>query len=93
MQIRNAALTASFVAEAAAAATRDCSKCTQTIQRDVAVIGGGAAGAHAAVWLRDHDHSVVVVEKASQLVSSLVLFTPFSADIPRAATLMPTPIL
>ncbi|CAI4214329.1 unnamed protein product [Parascedosporium putredinis] len=38
-----------------------------TISRDVAVIGGGAAGAHAAVWLRDHDKSVVVVEKASQL--------------------------
>ncbi|KAH6661950.1 FAD dependent oxidoreductase [Plectosphaerella plurivora] len=66
MHIRNAALAASFIAEAAAAA-RDCSKCTKTIQRDVAVIGGGAAGAHAAVWLRDHDRSVVVVEKASQL--------------------------
>lgn len=41
--------------------------CRTTISRDVAVIGGGAAGAHAAVWLRDHDKSVVVVEKASQL--------------------------
>jgi heterodisulfide reductase subunit A-like polyferredoxin len=95
MQIRNAALTASFVAEAAAAATRDCSKCTQTIQRDIAVIGGGAAGAHAAVWLRDHDHTVVVVDKASQLVSSppLLLASRSSADHPRAATLMLTPIL
>ncbi|GKT63317.1 amine oxidase [Colletotrichum tofieldiae] len=41
--------------------------CNQTISRDVVVVGGGAAGAHAAVWLRDHGHSVVVVEKASQL--------------------------
>ncbi|KAJ0277339.1 hypothetical protein Brms1b_007374 [Colletotrichum noveboracense] len=40
---------------------------TQTISRDVVVVGGGAAGAHAAVWLRDHNQTVVVVEKASQL--------------------------
>ncbi|KAF6819036.1 FAD dependent oxidoreductase [Colletotrichum musicola] len=41
--------------------------CDHTIVRDVAVVGGGAAGAHAAVWLRDHNQSVVVVEKAGQL--------------------------
>lgn len=55
---------------ATGAAAASCTRCSQSIQRDVAVIGGGAAGAHAAVWLRDHDHSVVVVEKASQLVST-----------------------
>lgn len=38
-----------------------------TIECDVAIVGGGAAGSHAAVWLRDHGMSVVVVEKASQL--------------------------
>lgn len=43
--------------------------CDQTITRDVAVVGGGASGAHAAVWLRDNGQSVVVVEKADQLVS------------------------
>ncbi|CCF41621.1 FAD dependent oxidoreductase [Colletotrichum higginsianum] len=48
-----------------AAASVSC--CNQTVSRDVVVVGGGAAGAHAAVWLRDHGHSVVVVEKASQL--------------------------
>ncbi|KAL2269223.1 hypothetical protein VTJ83DRAFT_4069 [Remersonia thermophila] len=42
-------------------------RCTQTITRDVAIIGGGASGTHAAIWLRDHGHSVVVVEKANQL--------------------------
>lgn len=41
--------------------------CTSSISRDVAVIGGGAAGSHAAVWLRDHDKSVIVIEKAAQL--------------------------
>lgn len=43
--------------------------CSQTVTRDVAVIGGGASGAHAAVWLRDAGQSVVLVEKADQLVS------------------------
>ncbi|KLU90854.1 hypothetical protein MAPG_09379 [Magnaporthiopsis poae ATCC 64411] len=38
-----------------------------TIECDVAIIGGGAAGSHAAVWLRDHGLSVVVIEKARQL--------------------------
>ncbi|KFY35169.1 hypothetical protein V494_06141 [Pseudogymnoascus sp. VKM F-4513 (FW-928)] len=41
--------------------------CSQTITRDVVVIGGGASGAHAAVWLRDAGKSVVLVEKADQL--------------------------
>ncbi len=45
-----------------------CETCSQTISRDVVVIGGGASGSHAAVWIRDAGHSVVVVEKASQLV-------------------------
>lgn len=57
----------SFLAATAVAAA--AGKCTSTIQRDVAVIGGGASGAHAAVWLRDNGYSVVVVEKASQLVN------------------------
>ncbi|KFA75734.1 hypothetical protein S40288_04968 [Stachybotrys chartarum IBT 40288] len=47
------------------AAQSNC--CTSTITRDVAIIGGGAAGSHAAVWLRDHGRSVIVVEKAAQL--------------------------
>lgn len=41
--------------------------CANTITRDVAVIGGGASGAHAAVWLRDNGNSVVLVEKADHL--------------------------
>jgi heterodisulfide reductase subunit A-like polyferredoxin len=44
-------------------------RCSQTITRDVVVIGGGASGAHAAVWLRDAGKSVVIVERADQLVS------------------------
>lgn len=47
-------------------AKKDCGK---TIARDVAIIGGGAAGAHAAVRLReDFGKSVVVVEKQNRLV-------------------------
>ncbi|KFY01792.1 hypothetical protein O988_02517 [Pseudogymnoascus sp. VKM F-3808] len=42
-------------------------RCSQTITRDVVVIGGGASGAHAAVWLRDAGKSVVIVERADQL--------------------------
>jgi heterodisulfide reductase subunit A-like polyferredoxin len=72
-----------FLAATAAAATTNC-RCKQTITRDVAVIGGGASGAHAAVWLRDNGQSVVVVEKASQLVSTSspasFPFCRFSAD-------------
>ncbi|KAF9870903.1 hypothetical protein CkaCkLH20_11575 [Colletotrichum karsti] len=34
---------------------------------DDEVVGGGAAGAHAAVWLRDHNQSVVLVERSNQL--------------------------
>lgn len=45
----------------------------ETIYRDVVVVGGGASGSHAAVWLRDHGASVAVVEKASQLVSTFSL--------------------
>jgi len=40
------------------------------IHRDVAIVGGGASGAHAAVRLReDFGKSVVVIEKQSRLVS------------------------
>ena len=41
------------------------------LSRDVVIIGGGASGAHAAVWLRDHGKSVIVVEKRDTLVSTL----------------------
>lgn len=42
---------------------------TDTITRDVVIVGGGASGAHAAVSLSDMGKTVVVVEKQSQLVS------------------------
>lgn len=56
------------LANVAAAAGINC--CSSTISRDVVVVGGGASGAHAAVWLRDHGKSVLLVEKADQLVST-----------------------
>lgn len=40
-----------------------------TLERDIVIIGGGAAGSHAAVRLRDDfGKSVVLVEKESVLV-------------------------
>ncbi|PKS13172.1 hypothetical protein jhhlp_000516 [Lomentospora prolificans] len=59
-----ASLIAAFLVPGAVASSKCC---TQTITRDVVVVGGGASGAHAAVWLRDNNQTVVVVEKADQL--------------------------
>ncbi|KAK4154632.1 hypothetical protein C8A00DRAFT_42630 [Chaetomidium leptoderma] len=65
--IMRAGVSLGCLAATVAAATIKCRDCTQTLSRDVVVVGGGASGAHAAVWLRDNGHSVVVVEKADQL--------------------------
>ncbi|KAH6626539.1 hypothetical protein B0J18DRAFT_143314 [Chaetomium sp. MPI-SDFR-AT-0129] len=62
-----AALRLFAVTAAASPARFGRGECAETIERDVAVIGGGASGAHAAVWLRDAGYSVVVVERAAQL--------------------------
>lgn len=61
-------LTAALLTQGVSAGSR----CCQPVSRDVAIIGGGASGSHAAVWLRDQGKSVVVVEKASQLVSKFL---------------------
>lgn len=42
---------------------------TGVIHRDVVIVGGGAAGAHAAVKLRDMGKTIVLVEKGDVLVS------------------------
>lgn len=48
------------------------SAATETIDVDVAIIGGGATGAYAAVRLRDdYQKKVLVIEKANRLVSLL----------------------
>lgn len=69
--------------------------CSQTtITRDVVVIGGGASGAHAAVWLRDAGKSVVLVEKADQLVSLHLLGSlaaPFLVPLQRSRRLSVLP--
>ena len=47
------------------------STASSVIYRDVAILGGGASGAHAAVRLRqDFNKTIVVVEKNTKLVST-----------------------
>lgn len=46
----------------------------ETINVDVAIVGGGATGAYAAVRLReDYQKKVVVIEKQDRLVSVILL--------------------
>jgi hypothetical protein len=45
------------------------------IVKDVAIVGGGAAGSHAAVRLRqDFTKSILLIDRAAQLVNLLIIF-------------------
>ena len=62
--------------------------CPKTITRDVAIIGGGASGAHAAVRLReDFGKSVIVVEKKNRLVR-----IPLTRATPAARSTLSLPL-
>lgn len=51
-----------------------CSDPCETIQKDIVIVGGGAAGSHAAVRLReDYNKTVIVVEREAKLVSTVEL--------------------
>lgn len=55
------------------------------IARDVAIVGGGASGAYAAVRLReDFGQSVVVIEKAGRMVRARASARPRGASNPPA---------
>lgn len=55
----------------AAAGVAATSQLPNVIFRDVAIIGGGASGAYAAVRLRDdYNKSIALVEKRDRLVST-----------------------
>jgi hypothetical protein len=46
------------------------------IVKDVAIVGGGAAGSHAAVRLRqDFNKSIILIDKAAQLVNLPIIFS------------------
>lgn len=50
----------------------------KVIERDVIIIGGGAAGSHAAFRLQqDYNKSIVLIEKESILVSPFPLLPSF----------------
>ncbi|KAI1781282.1 FAD/NAD(P)-binding domain-containing protein [Hypoxylon cercidicola] len=49
-----------------------------TIHRDIAIIGGGSSGAHAAIRLKDAGKTVVVIEKQAQLGGHVKTFTASS---------------
>jgi heterodisulfide reductase subunit A-like polyferredoxin len=48
---------------------------SRVIEKDVIVIGAGAAGAHAAVRLRDMGQKVVVIEKEDTIVRKFPSFS------------------
>ena len=66
--MRSAALS-EFVALLSVAAAALSDTADGVINRDVAIVGGGASGAHAAVKLRDMGKTIVLVEKDEKLVS------------------------
>ena len=45
------------------------------IERDVAIIGGGSSGAHAAVQVKDAGKKVIVIEKAGELGGHVKTYT------------------
>jgi hypothetical protein len=49
-----------------------------TIERDVAIVGGGSSGAHAAVRVKDSGKTVVVIEKAGELGGHVKTYTAAS---------------
>ncbi|KAI0849456.1 FAD/NAD(P)-binding domain-containing protein [Daldinia vernicosa] len=49
-----------------------------TIQRDIAIVGGGSSGTHAAIQFKDAGKTVVVIEKQAQLGGHVKTFTASS---------------
>lgn len=61
------------IAAAVAGGATVCN-CSNVVVKDIAIIGGGAAGAYAAVRLRDdYGKSIALVEMQGKLVSSDVV--------------------
>ncbi|KAF2820626.1 putative FAD dependent oxidoreductase [Ophiobolus disseminans] len=57
-------------------------KTEDIIVRDVAIIGGGSSGTHAAISLKDKGKSIVVVEKKARLGGHTETYTDPSTGIP-----------
>ncbi|KAL2217321.1 flavin-containing superfamily amine oxidase-like protein [Thermoascus aurantiacus ATCC 26904] len=75
---------------AGTAAAADWNSATETVIRDVCIIGGGASGTYAAVRLRDAGKTVAVVEKEAVLgghTNTYNFFTRLGVRFKKAASL------
>ncbi|KAK6226879.1 flavin-containing superfamily Amine oxidase [Colletotrichum tabaci] len=83
MKLSNLALPVVALTLARAAAGAAATLCSESdIDVDVAIIGGGSAGIHAAIQLRDAGATVAVVEKKSQIGGHAETYTNPRTGVP-----------
>ncbi|KAJ6076985.1 hypothetical protein N7499_008966 [Penicillium canescens] len=74
---------ASLLTAASVVAMSSVSPVTHTISKDVVVVGGGAAGAYAAVRLReDYGKSIALVEREARLGGAVDIWTDLKTGMP-----------
>jgi hypothetical protein len=61
---------------------RDATAKNEVVERDVCIVGGGAAGTYAALRLRDQGRSVIIVERSDRLGGHCETFREPSSGVP-----------